>query len=145
MCTEFPAEGISTLLEGKIGESETYSVNNRTWEGEYSSTSHYRAEWDIEGKDLILYRCPTKLYSEKCSGKTTKKVMGTHRTKIDNYNTVDYYSDLSDNSSLNGEYKKGIFYTNKIIEMDLPDDLKLVGFYRRGTSKMEFRVERKWL
>tara|TARA_Y100001968_G_scaffold322367_1_gene358341 strand:- start:214 stop:738 length:525 start_codon:yes stop_codon:yes gene_type:complete len=131
------AEGKSSLLKGKIGESESYSVNNRTWEGEYSSTSNYRVEWDIEGKDLILYRCPTELYSKKCSGKTTKKVMGTHRTKINNLTTYNYYLDLFNNAGAKGEFEKGVFYANKIIENDQLREFHYLGFYYRALSKLK--------
>ena len=136
ICMDLPAKGRSTLLKGKIGKSETYTVNNRTWEGNYISTTSYLSEWDIEGNNLVQYRCATDQFSGKCSSQAKKEIMGTHRST-----TVPglYINDVGGYYLLKGNYDKAMEWFTKAIDMNQKLDSQWVGvaYLNRGLLKLD--------
>ena len=129
MCFDYPREGNSTLLSGKIGESESYQGTNV-----FGRIQYYISEWDVEGDKLISYQCQTEILSGKCSGKTEKTISGIHRTKT---NISKFYNDLGYISGLKGDHKKAIFHFNKVIDLNLDKDQISQTFVNRGYSKMQ--------
>ena len=114
ICMDLPEIGRSTLLKGKIGKSETYTVNNKSWEGNYLSTTSYLAEWDIEGNNLVKYRCATEQFSGKCSSQAKKEIMGTHRSIT---NPGLYINDIGNYFQRKGNYDKAMEWYKKAIDM----------------------------
>ena len=98
----------SEVLKGKVGKSETYSIETPNVFGGYRTfTSNYITEFAIEDIKLIRYKCETEAFGSDCSSPLKKNLLGLMRFSVGKKKGI--YKELIEQGDIYiGQIRKGI-------------------------------------